>query len=77
MNLIFFNDGHFEYYSVCYVGGHQLKYFPYLGMDKIKSYLYSKRQSNYARFWLLLMKMAAVLNVGHVNIAGHYYKRFH
>ena len=43
----------------------------------MKSYLYSKMQSNYARFWLLLVKMAAILNFGHVNIVGHYYKRFH
>ena len=56
-----------------------------IGMHNIKSYLYSKRQSNHARFWLLLVKifffrvppMAAILNFGHVNIVWHYYKRFH
>ena len=46
-------------------------------MDKIKSYLYSKRQSDYARFWQYLVEMAAMLNFGHVDIVGHYYKWFH
>ena len=32
---------------------------------------------NYVRFWLLLVKIAAILDFGHVNIVGHYYKRFH
>ena len=45
-------------------------------MGKIKSYLYSKRQTNHARIWLLLVEMVAILNFGHVDIVGHYYKRF-
>ena len=47
-----------------------------MGMDKIKSYLYTISQSSFARFWLLLVKMEAILNFGHMNILGHYYKRF-
>ena len=48
-----------------------------MGIDKIKSYLYTISQSNYALFWLLLVKTVAILTVGHMNIVGHGNKWFH